>query len=351
MTLDASTSSSVSDLSPAASSGAALPAISGAQFAPLPEFRVFAATGADAPAFLHGQLTHDVTGLGPDAARFAGYCTAKGRLLATMVFWHAAPAENGDPVIQGFLRADIAEAVIKKLSMFVLRAKVKFSFPESQVWGVQAEAAARQTIVDAAGAVPETPWRMAHLPSGTWIAAPVAESAARWWWIADDAQRERALPALRDRASEGIAAHFRMKDLQAGLPWISAPTQDVFIPQTLNLDLVDGVSFTKGCYPGQEVVARAHYRGTVKRRMAFARAALPPGTARPEPGSDIFKEGQADPCGRVVNAALESSPDGVDNTIMLLELQLADAQSEALRLDCSSGAPLTLQALPYPLSA
>ena len=346
MTLDASISPSVSDLSPAAQPGAELPAISGAQFAPLPEFRVFAATGVDAPAFLHGQLTHDVTGLGPDAARFAGYCTAKGRLLATMVFWHAAPAENGDPVIQGFLRADIAEAVIKKLSMFVLRAKVKFSFPESQVWGVQAETAAQQTIVDAAGAVPETPWRAADLPSGTWIAAPVAEAAARWWWIANEAQRDLALPALRDRASEVVPASFRMKDLQAGLPWVSAPTQDVFIPQTLNLDLVDGVSFTKGCYPGQEVVARSHYRGTVKRRMALGTLA---GGAAADTDAlrnlDIFDARHPDePCGRVVDAA------GHGAVALVFETTLASLPEGDLRLGAADGPVIHVQPLPYALA-
>ena len=73
---------------------------------------------------------------------------------------------------------------------------------------------------------------------------------------------------------------WRAADLAAGIPWIGAATQDLFIPQTVNLELIQGVSFTKGCYPGQEVVARSHYRGTVKRRMAYGASRRAPRKAR-----------------------------------------------------------------------
>jgi len=132
-----------------------------------------------------------------------------------------------------------------------------------------------------------------HTPSGTWITAPGSRpQALRGWWLGE-------APAAADSAD---AATWDAADIAAGLPWIEAATQDLFIPQTLNLDLIGGVSFTKGCYPGQEVVARSHYRGTVKRRMAGG--VVGPVAPRIAPASDVYQHGQPDqPCGRLINAA------------------------------------------------
>lgn len=308
----------------------------------LDDLALYRASGDDAASFLHGQLTNDVTGLPSDRAALAGYCTPKGRVLATLVYWRQT--YNNEPCVYLLLKKDLAESVIRRLSMFVLRAKVSFQAVPLSVFGlnISTSETALPAFLESAKL-----WQYhADDHEGTYIRVPDSR-AQRWWWIPSTNGDN---PSPHEHLAREPLEAWQAADIRAGLPWIQAATQDIFIPQTLNLDLINGVSFTKGCYPGQEVVARAHYRGTVKRRMAFARAALPAGTAQPEPGSDIFKEGQADPCGRVVNAALESSHDGVDNTIMLLELQLADAQSGALRLGRPDGAVLTLQALPYPLS-
>ncbi|AUL15702.1 YgfZ/GcvT domain-containing protein [Bordetella bronchiseptica] len=318
-----------------------------AQCAPLASLRVIGAAGADALAFLHGQLTQDVTGQPADHARLAGYCTAKGRLLATLVMWRAAAADESAPVWQALVRADVAEAVLKRLSMFVLRAKARLAPVPAWAAGVQCAPAALAALQDAAGgALPAAPWQRAELPTGTWIGAPSADAQPRWWWIATEAQLEQAgaLAAHLGRASESA---WQAADLAAGLPWIGAATQDVFIPQTVNLDLIGGVSFTKGCYPGQEVVARSHYRGTVKRRMAHGViAAAPADLPEPLAGQDIYDSARPDePCGRVVDAARS---DG--QLALLFETTLASLPDGDLRLLSAQGPRIALAPLPYELA-
>lgn len=304
----------------------------------LEAFRLISASGDDALAFLHGQLTQDVAGLPLDRASLAGYCTAKGRLLATLVMWRA-PAEPAqtDARWHALVRADLAEALVKRLSMFVLRAKASLSLSATmQAFGVQAtsdQAAALQAA--AGGDLPSQDWQRAELPTGTWIAAP-GSGGLRWWWIASPAQRQ-ASGNLARLLARGDEQAWRAADLAAGLPWIAGPTQDLFIPQTVNLELAGGVSFTKGCYPGQEVVARSHYRGTVKRRMAYGR--LEDGALTAQPGADIYDAGDAhEPSGRVVDAA---------GAALLFETTLASLPEGDLRLGSADGPRIQVLPLPY----
>jgi folate-binding protein YgfZ len=135
-------------------------------------------------------------------------------------------------------------------------------------------------------------------------------------------------------------------DIQAGLPWIEARTQDLFIPQTLNLELIGGVSFTKGCYPGQEIVARSHYRGTVKKRMALGRL-VPNCDDAPLPGSDIFdasQPGQA--CGRLINVSTLEA-DGKSTQWVLFESSFEAYDRQQLRAVDDKGPMIETVALPY----
>ena len=316
-----------------------------AQIAPLDDFLVFAASGADALSFLHGQLTQDVTGLPQDAARLAGYCTAKGRLLATLVMWRGAPGADDAPQLYGMVRQDLAQALLKRLSMFVLRAKAKLAATPLHVAGVTAAAADLAALEAAAGALPRAPWQRADLPSGTWIAAPSADARLRWWWIASDEQLEQSA-ALAGALGLAPAAQWHAADLAAGIPWITAATQDVFIPQTVNLDLIQGVSFTKGCYPGQEVVARSHYRGTVKRRMAYGTIANAAVQDQALAGMDVYDATQpGEPTGRIVDAA------GAQGVVsVLFETTLAALPEGDLRLGAADGPRISAVALPYSIT-
>lgn len=308
----------------------------------LDALRIISAAGDDALTFLHGQLTQDVTGQPVDRASLAGYCTAKGRLLATLVMWRASiePAEPAAARWHALVRADLAEALLKRLSMFVLRAKAKLSLGTAlHAFGVRATVKQVEALHAAAGgALPDQPWQRVDLPTGTWIAAPSA-AGPRWWWIASDAQLE-ASQDLAKLLGRGDAQDWQAADLAAGLPWIASLTQDLFIPQTVNLELAGGVSFTKGCYPGQEVVARSHYRGTVKRRMAYGR--LEETDAVAQPGVDVYDAKDAhEPTGRVVDAAGDA---------LLFETTLASLPEGDLRLGSAEGPRIRVLPLPYALS-
>ncbi|WP_456297767.1 CAF17-like 4Fe-4S cluster assembly/insertion protein YgfZ [Candidimonas nitroreducens] len=320
---------------------------------------------------MHGQLTQDVAGLPAGRAALAGYCTPKGRLLATMVLWHAQ-AGSEPPKLYAMVKADIAQALVKRLSMYVLRAKAKLRLTATPVTGLlpRGEAQGPLPASEAAtgldtplppaaelAALPADPqpWAVVSGAAGFFIAAPTAPNhGPRWWWIATEPGDAAAgLPpeepgqAGADGASAGtLAEAWRAQDIAAGLPWISAATQDMFIPQTLNLDLIGGVNFTKGCYPGQEIVARSHYRGTVKRRMAGGRVATALAQAAQLAGRDTYDAQRPDsPCGRVIDAAANAGA-----TVLLMEVQLASLDDTAYRLEAADGPAIALQALPYEIA-
>ena len=218
----------------------------------LNRYGLLSVTGADARAFLHAQLTNDVANLAPDRAALAGWCTAKGRLLATML---VIPSADGF-LLQ--LANDLAAAVAKRLSMFILRSKVKIS-DESDAWAQYGLWDADVPVSGVAwqdGAVTVSLGERRFLRIGKNLAQSCAQSEERW----------------------------TLQEIRAGRPWISAATQDQFVPQMVNLETMGGIDFQKGCYPGQEIVARAQYRGQVKRRMT--RVELPEGTQL-KPGEEF----------------------------------------------------------------
>lgn len=304
---------------------------------------VFTAQGADAFGFLQSQLTQDVDLLKSGQAALAGYCTAQGRLLANMVL---APSAAQDHIL-GLVRQDVLPNFLKRLRMFVLRSKVTLEPAQQQVSGVTIETDQLAQATQLLGyPLPQAVWATVNNDDGTWIAAPSADaSTARFWWVAHQSQ----VAAVTKRLGAEFKAHDSMatwavQDVQAGLPWIKDTTVDLFIPQTINLDLTEGVSFTKGCYPGQEIVARAHYRGTVKRRMQLAH--VEGALASIAPGEDIFCPTDGpNPCGRVVNVARDG-----DKTWLLFEapMKLTRAGTgAALHVTSTDGPALAMVALPY----
>jgi hypothetical protein len=215
----------------------------------LSRYGLLAVTGADARDFLHAQLTNDVAHLPPDRSAFAGWCTAKGRLLATLL---VIPAPEGF-LLQ--LAKDIAPAVAKRLSMFVLRSKVKIA-DESEAWTQYGVWQPLPAVGWDGGTVSVPVGDRRHLKLGKGVTQNCARSEDAW----------------------------TLEEIRAGRPWIMAATQDKFVPQMVNLETLGGVDFQKGCYPGQEIVARAQYRGEVKRRMQ--RLTVPPGVEL-KPGQEF----------------------------------------------------------------
>jgi len=292
----------------------------------LADWGVIRALGDDAAKFLHGQLTQDIEHLGAGQARLAGFCSAKGRLMASFVVWRPQPAE-----VLLACSVDLLPVVLKRLSMFVLRAKCKLSDASAELplWGV-AGAGAVAALGDAA---PSAVWGQVMTDQVTAVRMPDAlvEGAAvpRVLWCGAQPASTLTLTAEAWRALE---AH-------SGVARIVAATLEQFVPQMVNLELVGGVSFQKGCYPGQEIVARSQYRGTLKRRSIVMSCPV-----LLAPGSEVFHEADPDqPAGMVVLAGALPGRDPV----ALVEVKLAALETGALRAGGADGPLLTPGALPY----
>ena len=292
----------------------------------LPDWAVLRARGPDSGTFLQSQLTQDVLGLSKDRVRLSGYCTAKGRLLASLWVWRIA--DDGFGLL---CSADLAAPLLKRLSMYVLRAKCKLddASAELTVWGL-AGAAAVQWLGDAAVA----PGRTALRDVAWLLGLPSAEGQARHLLVQPAQAAAPALPPLDQSL-------WRRLEVTSGVPRITAATVERFVPQMINLERVGGVDFQKGCYPGQEVVARSQYRGTLKRRMHLFAT-----DAAAQAGQELFhSDDPTQPAGMVVNAASDAS-----GTRLLAEVKLAALDSGSLHLVTAEGPVLRRLDLPYSIA-
>jgi folate-binding protein YgfZ len=304
-------------------------------FAALPDFGVIAASGEDAASFLHSQLTNDVETLAESEVRLAGYCTAKGRLLATMLVWR-----TGDEIMLMLPKALLA-AIQKRLQMFVLRAKVKLrdASGDHAILGMAGPFEASVLGADLADAG-NTPYTKQDSESGSLIRMPDSAGVPRSLWIAEPAQAIAAWPMLAEMLKPASPAAWRLTEIGAAIPWVVQATQEKFVPQMINFELIGGVNFKKGCYPGQEIVARSQYLGKLKRRMLPARVSAVEVTA----GMEVFAENDpAQPCGMIVNA--ERGMDG--ETDCLVEIKIAEAGDAVIHLGSADGPALRFLPLPY----
>ena len=307
-------------------------AASGTIVADLSQLGVIAFHGEETAAFLQGQLTNDVRALHGDSAQWNGYCNPKGRLLGNFLMWR----QGGDYCLQ--LAADVQSSVQKRLSMFIMRAKVQARDASGEtvrlgVTGKQAAAA----VAAAMGGIPEARMRTATVETGqviqvaddTFVLSIAPERAADVWVL------------LRGLATPVGAPVWDWVRLNTGIPLIVSATQAQFVPQMVNLEVIGGVNFQKGCYPGQEIVARSQYLGKLKRRMFLAHV-----DAEAAPGDSLFSadfDGQA--TGTVVNAA--PAPEGGFDVLAVLLVESAHTQT--LHLHALTGPVLHLKPLPYAL--
>ncbi|MEO7336813.1 MAG: folate-binding protein, partial [Caldimonas sp.] len=296
--------------------------VSLAGFVSLHHLGVIRAHGPDASTFLQGQLTNDVSTLGPTQMRLAGFCSAKGRLQASFLVWKAA-----DDDILLICAASVLPATLKRLSMFVMRARCK--------------------LTDATGDIPLTGFvgDSANAATGSLnVWETRAQDATTWARLPDVADQARCIVAGVMPASDANPPaidldSWRWLEVRSGIPLIEASTVDQFVPQMLNFELIGGVDFQKGCYPGQEVVARSQYRGTIKRRMFLFDCA-----SAIQPGAEIFhSDDPGQPAGMVVNAAPGPSGDWS----ALVEVKLAALEGGTLRVTGSDGPVLRPADLPY----
>jgi tRNA-modifying protein YgfZ len=298
--------------------------------APVPHLGVIRVAGADAASFLQGQLTQDFLSLPAAEARLAAFCSAKGRMQASFV---GIRADNDILLV---CSRDILPATLKRLSMFVLRAKANLSDASAEftLLGV-----AGDTIKSIAAYVYST--RANGLNGSQFLVkVPPAALFERALWLAPLGATLPAGPALS-------ADHWRWGEVMSGVATITAPIADLFVPQMLNYESVGGVNFKKGCYPGQEVVARSQFRGTLKRRAYLVHSISPMAA-----GDEVFAPGDdTQPCGTVAQAAQTPAGPSGDSAGFhaIVSMQVSAALAGGLTLGAPSGPRVELLALPYAL--
>jgi hypothetical protein len=304
--------------------------------APLTHLGLLACSGDDARAFLHGQLSNDLMKLEPQRSEYAAYCSAKGRMLANFLLWQ----EDRSFCLQ-FARS-LLPAVHKRLGMFVLRAQVKLEdVSEARpALGLAGEAAAA-VLGELFADLPQQAHQFVRDPAlGTLIALP----GGRFQLIADAESAKLLWHKLAAVLTPVGAPCWEWLEIRNGLPLITPATQEQFVPQMANMELIGAVNFQKGCYPGQEIVARTQYLGQLKRRMVLAHVAA---EIRPQAGDELFSsalDGQSS--GMVVNA--QAAPDGGYD--LLAVVQKAGIAGATLHCKSAGGPVLMLQPLPYALA-
>jgi hypothetical protein len=314
----------MSDITLPAGHGLAHPTQSGC--IELPHMGVIRVLGADAASFLQGQLTQDVALLGTGRAPLAAYCNAKGRMQASFIVVKRSPEE-----VLLICGRDSVAPMVKRLGLFVLRAKVKLSDATTDYRMVGLTGSA----VDALQAQAQ-PWSRLDEGDATVVFLYPGAGVSRACWIAPSGQTPPAGP-------EVPLAYWHWLSVRSGLAMVGQACFEAFVPQMLNYESVGGVSFKKGCYPGQEVVARSQFRGTIKRRAYLVHA-----TAALTVGQEVFQVQEPEQaCGLVAAAAPCPDGGGYD---AIVSMQTSAAQADArLHAGNALGPSLSLLPLPYPL--
>lgn len=281
--------------------------------------------GADAETFLQGQLSNDVRLLTPERAQITSYNSPKGRMLAVLHLLRDAQSQ-----IVAEIDRSVLEATVKRLRMFVLRSKVTLEVLEATALGI-AGLRAVESLQSVALPIPTHPMdsaqhgeltvvrRLGELPRFS-VHGPASALA--------DLQQRLALDI-----ETGSEQDWRRLDVLAGVPTVFAETSDHFVAQMANLDTLGGINFNKGCYTGQEIVARLHYLGQLKRRMFRCRSAA----TDIAPGSSVYIEGETQAVGEVVQSVNTDQ-----GSLLNVVLQLTQAESAQLRLGSNDGPALSM---------
>ncbi|MEP7329256.1 MAG: folate-binding protein [Betaproteobacteria bacterium] len=307
----------------------------GAAWSLLPHTGYLDFDGVDATSFLQGQLSNDVAALAVGDAQWSSYNSPKGRMLASMLLWRASATSY-----RAFVAADLAPTLRQRLAIFVMRAKLVVT--DRSVTGIcvgVTGATAGAAVQAALGVAPDAGHGVTHDEVDI-VATP------------DGRVLIHVPTAARDAIADQLAAHATAVEwtywdwaaIAAGIPTIGAATQDQFVPQTLNWDLVGGVNFRKGCYPGQEIVARMQYLGRQKERLLR----LHIDGAVPAIGTRLYSAVFGDQaCGTIVNAA----PAPTGGSDLLAVAQISATHDASLHLGALEGPVVSLLPLPYAIPA
>lgn len=298
---------------------------------PLPSYGLLHLTGDDTAGFLQGQLSSNINSLAELTAQYSSHSTPKGRMLASFLLFRT----NEGYWLQ--TAADILPAIQKRLSMYILRSKARISNASQDyaLIGIAGPAASRI----AAAVMPQLPGAQLTLTQHAGLTL-IQLSETRYLLIAPISQAQQAWSTMTAAgATPADDSLWQLSEIRAGIPWITASTQEEFVPQMTNLDLIGGVSFNKGCYTGQEIIARTQHLGKVKRRMLRVRI----DNAEVRAGQEVFSpEMNGQHSGKILLAAPCS--DRASEALVVVQLSSIE---HGLHLDSPEGVVLQPLQLPY----
>jgi tRNA-modifying protein YgfZ len=297
---------------------------------PLAVMRV---AGPDAATFLQGQFTSDVAALAAGTAQYSAWCSPKGRMLANFLLLRTEATS-----FELLLPASMIAAIRKRLTMFVLRSKLTIEDTSAASVRIGVGGPAAITALHAASIDVPAQFQCRTLDGGLIVAVPGGRHIA----LVQPAFAESLWDHVSSAARPAGFPVWQWLTVHAGIPIVTAATSDHLVPQMANWDALDGVSFRKGCYTGQEIVARTQYLGRLKERTVLAHVDGPPPVAGEKLYSPAFGEQS---CGAVLNAA--AAPGGGSDLVAVL--QIAATQSGDVRIGSPDGPAMTLLPLPYPL--
>ncbi len=283
---------------------------------PLDHLGLIRVSGADARAFLQGQLSNDINLVTPVQTQLSSYSNPKGRVLAVLRIFAC------DDALYLQLPRDLLADTLTRLQLYVLRAKVTLADASTDLPGLGVSGAAAEAWLQNTGLpVPATIDAAAAFANGCVFRVAGAEPRFIVY-----ATPEILTTCQQTPHHAGNSTDWQLLDIRAGLPTVYPQTRELFIAQMLNLDTLNAINFKKGCYTGQEIIARLHYRGTVKRRLYRAQGATP------QPGTPIYTPSLEQSIGNAVDAVQDE---------LLIVLQ-TDQQAAELRVGGSDGASIQL---------
>ena len=304
-------------------------------FCDLSHYGIIAAYGDDASAFLQAQFTNDINRVDETHSQLSALCSPKGRMLCNFRIFRR------EQTYYLVLPYELLEAALSRLRMFVLRSKVTLEDASDALMGIGASGdKIIEHLGNIAGKLPEGIDESIEYKDFTIIR--VAGVVPRFEIYGLLEAMKKMWQALDVHATPVGASVWELLNIQAGIPVITASTIDAYVPQMANMHLINGVSFSKGCYPGQEIVARMHYLGKLKRRMYRIGFTAPD---NPESGSALVTETstESQDIGSILSA--QKNPDG--NYEALAVIQVNEAENSQLKLGDAQGPDVTVLDLPY----
>ncbi len=318
----------------------------GVNYALLNDFSIVKASGADTLEFLQNQFTQDLNLVSAEQAQLSAWCNAKGRSLASFLMWRDVAATDCFYLL---IKKDIVEPTLKRLKMFIFRNKVELEVLNLSILGLWSEDKGLQYAPEALGG--KGNFAVTQQNNQHWVRFPTTGSEQRYLLITcshsiTEFNAQEALPKSDSvEYTLSDATFWNALDIIQAIAWVELANREEFIPQSINYDAIGAVNFKKGCFPGQEVVARSHYRGTLKRRSFIGYTSH--NASDITVSADIF-QGER-PNGQVVNIA--HLPDNKGTWVLFeTRLEAVDGSSdEVLCLGSENGPELTIQAPPYSL--